>query len=570
MSATPTITTEADATTGASVRSLTSHLSYAYDNAQILQWLLFLRVVVATFVLGTIFILDLPEVRGAFYLIIVVHVLTALLSALLIQVFGRENWFLHLQVYWDILFVTALIFIAGGYYSFFSFLYVISVINAAVLLERNETIVAATVCILALTLILLLQWYGVVGVPNVSQWEPVRDFADVLSKLVFSIFAVFAAAYLSVFLSERAREVSSELRKKQDDLKELKARFEHMIRSIPIGLLALDQNQEVVYANGAVEKILGIPPGHLVGLSLGEAIPQIAVKSVAELARPIEINMEREGEPVYVEISHSNLVAEDGHMLGSLLILVDRSEVKSMEDAVRRSDRLAAVGQLAAAIAHEIRNPMASISGSIQLLTRELELDSVNQHLMDIVIRESDRVNALVSDFLAFARPKPENKSIVDAQGVMDDMLRVLENEPGVQDRVTIHKMLEKRLYVMADPRNLRQLLWNLAINAVQAMPEGGDLTFQGRVRDVPFDSGNRKVVELSVMDTGSGMDTETLKSIFDPFFTTKENGTGLGLSTCHNIVEMYRGRILVESRMGRGSKFTVQLPAAERAGEVS
>ncbi len=218
----------------------TSHLSYAYDNTALLQWLFFLRVVVATFILGTVFLVGFPEVRYFFFFLIATHVLTALLSALFIQPLGNRKWFLLVQVYWDVFFVTVLIFISGGIYSAFTFLYILSVIYGAILLTRPAVLLVSLVIVFVSGAMILAQWKGVIPVPNFDVHFSQATFREVVNKLALNSLAIFATAFLSSFLSNRSKAIASELKRKQDDLAELQVRFEHMIRSIPIGLLALD------------------------------------------------------------------------------------------------------------------------------------------------------------------------------------------------------------------------------------------------------------------------------------------------------------------------------------------
>jgi two-component system sensor histidine kinase PilS (NtrC family) len=252
-----------------------------------------------------------------------------------------------------------------------------------------------------------------------------------------------------------------------------------------------------------------------------------------------------------------------------------------MEAALRRHERLAGVGQLAADLAHEIRNPLAAISGSIQILEGGAtggESDE-SRRLMSIVVRETDRLNALITDFLHYARPGPAKPVPVAIAGVLDDMRQIFESVRPPAVEIAIDAPPDLR--VLADDRQLRQMLWNLFLNAIQAMPEGGALA----IRAVPpaaqagaedgrspgaGDGRDRaegmRFAVIEVSDTGTGIAPEVLERIFDPFFTTKEEGSGLGLATVHRIVEGNGGHVSVESAVGRGTRFRVFLPVAEGA----
>ncbi len=548
---------------------LSGNSTLPYDNKQILLWLLFLRVVVSTFVFGTVFLIEHPEVRHAFYTLIGVHVLSALLSALMIQRYANKTFFLVIQVYWDIFFVSGLVYISGGYFSFFLFMYIISVINASILLKRKAAIVSSVVCALILVFLFISQWRGDIPVPNSDFGLQPMSSRDVANKIALNVFAIFVASYLASFLSERSKVVSDALKKKQDDLARLRLRFEHIIRSIPVGVMTVNVDGIVDFANASSADILNATQGILHNRSIYDVIHGLPLDFLQKPIRPIPVQFTRDGKTSQLEISHSPLESAEGQSLGGLIVIEDRTDIRSMEEAVKRADKLAVVGKLAAGIAHELRNPLASISGSIQLLFKELKLNDVDRQLMDIVMRETERVNGLVTDFLAFSPPERNIECLVNARIILGEVLKVLANEPGCRDRIEIQKSIDDRLFVKADPKSLRQLFWNLAINAVQAMPDGGVLTITGRASPGPIEGMDGRAVEILFGDTGLGMDEDTIKSIFDPFFTTKDDGTGLGLTSSHNIVDWIGGRISVESQPGKGSRFMILLPAAKRAGLI-
>jgi len=243
-----------------------------------------------------------------------------------------------------------------------------------------------------------------------------------------------------------------------------------------------------------------------------------------------------------------------------------------MEEHIKMVDRLAAVGRLAAGIAHEMRNPLASMSGSIQVLKSELQLDDGNERLMDIAIRETERLNALITDFLLFAKPGLEGKEVVDITKVINDTLGEFASSPEWNKDIEVYKNLSGDGKVEANPKQLKQVFWNLFINAVQAMPEGGKLKIEVRsqkseVRSLKYMSNSQKaednLLEIIITDTGCGIPKEKLDKIFDPFFTTKEKGTGMGLAIAYRIIESYKGKTVVKSRLGQGTTFTIYLPLA-------
>ncbi len=251
------------------------------------------------------------------------------------------------------------------------------------------------------------------------------------------------------------------------------------------------------------------------------------------------------------------LFDREGANRGHVVALEDLTSIRAREEAMRRAEQLAAVGAMAAGLAHELRNPLASMSGSIQLLSEGKAFAEDEQKLMGIVLREADRLNGLVSDFLQFARPSPAQLEPVRLREVITSTLMLFSNDPARRG-VEVTTELNGDPVLLADARQLGQLLWNLLANAADAMPGGGQVRIGART-----ESGR---VELTVADSGPGIDRDALEHVFEPFYTTKEQGTGLGLAIVHSIVGGHGGQIEVESQEGLGATFRISLPAADGA----
>jgi signal transduction histidine kinase len=259
-------------------------------------------------------------------------------------------------------------------------------------------------------------------------------------------------------------------------------------------------------------------------------------------------------------------------LIGHTLIFQDITRFKEMEEQMKRVDKMAAIGQLAAGMAHEIRNPLTSMSGSIQMLKSELTLDHGGQRLMDIILRESERLNALITDFLLFAQPPKTNKT--SWVTIVDETLELFVNSAEYQEAITLVRPNSDHIVqVMMDPDQMRQVLWNLLINAAQAMSKGGELRVQVEKREnghLPANPPWSKPVKpntwvkISITDSGTGIAPAEKEKIFEPFYTTKDGGTGLGLSIVHKIIENHDGVIKVESEVGKGSTFIIFLPTAD------
>jgi two-component system sensor histidine kinase PilS (NtrC family) len=290
--------------------------------------------------------------------------------------------------------------------------------------------------------------------------------------------------------------------------------------------------------------------------------------------RPYRIHgqiVKKEGTVVQLGMTASLLKDEQDVVRGIILIFQDITKMTEMEERVRRQERLATVGSLAAGIAHEIRNPLGSISGSIQVLQGELHLQGDNKHLMDIVLRETDRLNTIITEFLEYARPQAElsattgsgETSEVLLPDLFNETVMLLKNSRDYRDGITIKYTVQTDAAVKGDPQRLRQVFWNLLINACQAIQDQGEIIISAS----PFLLNDDETwCRIVIADTGSGIAPENLDKIFDPFFTTKDSagGTGLGLAIAYRIVEDHGGTIEVESQPGRGSAFTIKLPGIE------
>jgi two-component system sensor histidine kinase PilS (NtrC family) len=271
--------------------------------------------------------------------------------------------------------------------------------------------------------------------------------------------------------------------------------------------------------------------------------------------------IKQDGNTAILGMSTSLLRDEKDDVRGVILIFQDITATVQMEERIRRQERLATVGSLAAGIAHEIRNPLASLSGSIQVLQGELDLKGDNRHLMDIVVRETDRLNTIITDFLEYARPKTAQDDRIVLSSVLDETITLLKNSKQFVNGIRISCNVDPMITTRGDARRMRQVFWNLLINSCQAMPNGGEMAISAN----PVSHGEEDSwCEIVIADTGQGISPEHLAKIFDPFFTTKIGGTGLGLAIAYRIIEDHGGTIVVETGEGRGTKFRILIPMIE------
>ena len=547
-----------------------------------LHWLMLLRVVVITFLLGITILIQLKQTPSYLtpfliylYIVIVIIYFLTFIYAFIINRIKNLPFFAYLQIILDIFLITFLIYSTGGKESIFSFMYTISIITASILVYRKGGVLVASLCSILYGGLLDLEFYGVIHPVSSKVFEP-RDYhsTDLFYSILMNITAFYLVAFLSSLLSEQARRSGRELQKKQVDFDQLEALNRNIVQSINSGLLTTDLEGKVTFFNKAAEEITGY--------NFSQVYNSKAEKMFPFLKKPLnsdhppsrfESEFKREdGDTLYLGFSTSPLRDFRGEDLGDILIFQDLTKLKAMEEHIKMVDRLAAVGRLAAGIAHELRNPLASMSGSIQVLKSELQLDDGNERLMDIAIRETERLNALITDFLLFAKPGLEGKEVVDITKVINDTLGEFASSPEWNKDIEVYKNLPKDSKVEANPRQLKQVFWNLFINAVQAMPEGGKLKIEVRsqkpeVRSLKYMSNSQKaednLLEIIITDTGCGIPKKNLDKIFDPFFTTKGKGAGMGLAIAYRIIESYKGKTVVKSEVGQGTTFTIYLPVA-------
>jgi two-component system sensor histidine kinase PilS (NtrC family) len=390
----------------------------------------------------------------------------------------------------------------------------------------------------------------------------------VLYLVFINILSFYTVAFLTGYLSDRLRKTRQELREKSIDFEDLRTLQEHILKSVGSGILTLDLEGHITSWNPAAEHITGYSyeemKTHLQHV-FGQSLKGLFGHTDDLKERPFRFEgriKKRDGTAAILGMVATLLRDETNSVRGIILIFQDITKILQMEDQVRRQERLATVGSLAAGIAHEIRNPLASLSGSIQVLQGELDLQGDNKHLMDIVVRETDRLNTIITEFLEYARPKAKQNEDILLSALLSETCTLLKNSRDFPSRVEVTCEIDSGVIVRGDPQRLRQVFWNLLINACQAMPDGGKI----RMRALPFSNEGEDAhwCEIVIADTGPGIPKSDLKKIFDPFFTTKIGGTGLGLAIVYRIVDDHDGTIIVDSREGEGTTFSIRIPAVD------
>ncbi len=513
--------------------------------------------------------------RGLYGALTLVFLSTAVCAALLPRV-RRVHRLGAAQVATDVVTVTAILFFTEGPRSIFSFLYLPITVYAAMLFERRgayATALAASACTAGMLALGFLGSFGLGEAPV--------SFAWALSVWGVHTGALLLVAMLASTLARERRIADDRLATSASDLRELRNLHERTVDSLTSGLVTLDAAGIVISCNPEAGRILELPVHAIRGRPLETLMP--GVTALIERGIPGRVRSRlmvalANGGQRFLGVAASVLRDEYGAAAGTVVIFQDVTSVVAMEQALRQRERLAAVGELAAGVAHEVRNPLAAISGCVEMLralNRERSGDSEQERLMSIVLREIERLDALISDFLQFARPaapKLEPLALAPLFAEIAEMCRA-----ACPVGITVSCSAPEGLCVPADATQLRQVLWNLVRNAVQALGERGTIRMSAAVapKGLPqasaaesrSDADGEDAVEILVADDGPGIAPEVVERIFDPFFTTKPSGTGLGLATVHRIVTAHRGAVHVVSAPGQGATFRVLLPAR---GETS
>lgn len=466
------------------------------------------------------------------------------------------------QIFGDLTVETLLVYFTGGLDSPFSFLYLVSIITASMLLYRRGGILAASGAVILYGALGDLMFYGIIPPPEQtmfpsSQWTSFRLYLNMATNFA----GFYATALLTSIISEKLQKTFAELDANKQNLAELRALNQNVVESIPSGLITLSPYGTAAFVNPAGMQILQAQPHAILGrhvtelgfLSVEEWNDVRARLGVGELVRR-ETNRMEAGETLRaVGFALTPLYTLERKPAGYTLIFQDLTEMKKLEAELRFKDRMAAVGELSAGIAHEIRNPLAAIAGSVQVLKNSSSLSPQEQRLMSIVLKESERLNKTIAEFLRFVKPQEKRAAAFDVAASVSETLDLLSNSPELQNHEIRREISPPSFHIIGDGDQIRQVFWNLARNAVQAMPNGGTLTVRTEA-----DQGLYRIV---FTDSGRGMSHADLQRLFQPFRTNFPSGTGLGMAISYRIVQEHGGNIEVTSREGEGTSIIVSLP---------
>jgi two-component system sensor histidine kinase PilS (NtrC family) len=537
-----------------------------------LSTLIAARVVLVTLLMGSAILIQISRpgafpVDPFFALIGLTYALSVFYLATL-RFAESHPWLVDVQFGADALLVSAFIHVTGGITSNFSSLYLLPIIAASMIRYRRVAVQLA-VFSAAMYLALVAVQYVDVDFPLARRFSPAVDLPTVRVAqytVAINLGGFIAVALLAGSLADSLRSAGARLEDASHRIRDLRAFNEYVINSLLSGLITTDHEGRILTFNRAASTIIGVPAAQVIGRNVVDVmqLPEAIRARMASLieGRSLKVDCRHrtaDGRLIDVGVTASTLAFPEGGT-GYVWSFQDVTDVRRLERDARLRQRLAAVGEMAAGIAHEIRNPLASMSGSIQVLRQELPLSEDQEQLMDIVLRESERLNNTIRSFLAYARPQRAVLARLDVRNALQDTAILLRNSAEVRaDHAIDVEVPDQPVWCEADENQIRQIVWNLATNGLRAMPGGGRLRLAVTSEQAP--EGDEWIV-LTVQDEGCGIAAEDIDGIFQPFRSSFERGTGLGLATVHRVVTDYHGTIHVSSEVGVGTIMSVRLPA--------
>ena len=541
-----------------------------------LQLLMFLRVGFVSLLLGVAIVIQVRETKTYFgeilnahyFLIALIYFLTFIYIVALKYIKNLFK-FAYLQLLIDTIFITAIIYTTGGIESMFSFLYLLNIISGGIILYRYGGMIIASFSSILYGAFLDLSYYGLIT-PLGYRFLYAQEYqsSEIFYMILVNATAFYLVAFLSGFLSEQIQKSRAEVKAKQKDLADLEMLKENIIQNISSGLIALDEDNRIIIFNRGAEEIFNVDSRDAIKKDIGDIIPRIM--PYLKVHSPHQFSQlsykGKEDQQIDLLLNISYLKEYDGSNKGKILVFQDTTRIREMEQEVKRMEDMAMLGELAAGIAHEIRNPLASISGSIQVLNDSLSKEEahMNRRLMEIVLREVSRLDHLVNDFLQFARPQRIEIEEFELNQLIMDTLYLFQNSQSWSEHLDIDTKITTPLTIKSDPHQLKQVFWNIFLNASEAMPQGGLISISAKKETDSTSSGESvESVRIKIEDNGPGLDPKISKDIFKPFSTTKKNGSGLGLAIVKRLIEGLGGNVSGKNAARKGTRISIHLPVS-------
>lgn len=545
-----------------------------------LAWLVLARLVIVSLFLVTITLFNFRQpdffsddmLRGVTRLIIVSYCF----SILTLTSFGLPSKYIsavaYAQILWEIIFASLLVLFTGGIASPYAFFYNLAIINAGLLFARREAIHTASLCGIIYGAIIDFHYFGKLN--NFGLYQEVGDYygkTHLILLILTNLVAFCLTALLTGYLAEKSRSSESALREKEIDYEELKRLNSLIVSNLDSALVTINKSGNIRVFNRAASNITGISSISAYDRPINEILHDIHPLDFlfGNNNRKDIIYKNSNAATQVLSIKSSPLYDKNGNISGAVIDFFDVTKVRELEVKLKKADRLAAIGELSARIAHEIRNPLASISGSVQLISQSGQIPSNDRKLLEIVVRETERLDHLLGDFLNYAKPMPPIKSWFCLKDLIDELIDLLACDKRFAGlKITNHSQADVEIF--ADNEQMRQIIWNLLLNSAEATPDGGSVEIECHcIEDTNIGPSPHSAMEISVIDSGTGISVENMEMIFEPFFTTKQGGSGLGLAMVHRIIEANNGSITVKNMPAGGTCFKFIIPVEQKSHNI-
>jgi two-component system sensor histidine kinase PilS (NtrC family) len=544
-------------------------------------WLLLSRLFVFLLLLGiVVFFLKVPDLLFVPFLIY--SLLTLISLAIILLDLKRTyeflfNFIIALHILFEIVIEAGVIYHTGRVDSPFAVLFILTIISTSLVYHLGGSVIVASLSILSYVFTILSQegfGFSFFSLKNLRYVNDVTFY-----KVFLYICAFYLVAFIGGYLAQRVKIKGEELWSASVELNRIRTDTDDVLRHVKSGLVTVDALGRIIYFNRAAEEILGYKEQEVKGKNyenvFKKRMPQLGEKFYQALrfsqvdSRDVLYITGADNRKVPLGISTSILGDKEGEIRGVIAIFQDITGALKLEERIRTADRLAAVGELSAGIAHEIRNPLASISGSVEVLKEELSLSGENQKLLELIIKETGRLNKILTEFLQYAKIGPAVFTKVELPHLVDEVIEIVKKHPALGQGISVKKeMISDSLYVLGEENQIKQILLNLLVNAIESMEEkSGEILITNQSLnqiDQYYFNGEEPEdsdwVPTAITDQGKGMTEEQKDKIFSPFYSTKKNGTGLGLAIVQRLVNNLGGKIEFKSQLGKGSVFVVYL----------
>ena len=547
--------------------------NYNKRNRYRLKVLIIVRVVVLTFLLAfTYFLSTLKEyfqlpadTLRLIYTVVITMYFLSVVYALLLRKAKYDQLNIYTQLIADIALVSLLVYLTGYIDSNYSLLYTLVIIYSAIFLGRKGTLAIASLSSISFILILELEYFNIAtGFYDMGRQQVIKA-GDVSLRIAVHVISFYIVAFLASFVVEQEKKTRTLLEEKESAFDQLDVLFRSIIESVETGVMTTNLRGRIKTFNKAAQSITGRAFGDVVNRPIGDVFPEFGPffehgTQTSHSRKEVQITT-RVGLDVHLGCSVSPLKDGRGRHIGSILIFQDLTEIKRMEESLEKSRKLALIGEMAAGLAHEMRNPLASITGSIELLSQGAQLEETDRQLMQIIMRSKVRLENFVRDFLMLARPLPAARQLIDVAEVAAEVMDNIRMSGDWKEGVILTNNIQEGIQVWANREQIVQIIFNLLANALQAVSGGGNIHLEIRPGEA---ENNKNYIMIKVSDDGCGIEEKDMNNILEPFYTNKEKGTGLGLAIVSRIVDGYGGRLKIESLVGQGTQATVWIPSGQ------